>query len=371
MLSVSQLSRDELELAINDSLNYFLPPFVSTFLKSRRVLKEETNKDAVRVSQRRSTVTPVLFDGEEFCIHESMMERPLNFWSLENAPLKGVLLLCFWPLVFTVMFSFTILVLIYGKAASKKIASYMVPIICTGIDHKLCNIRKELLKNMHGNVLDFGSGSGVYTKYAFESQREVKKYVSLEINTNIHPRLRQAHAACRKAYEDRQKAPFPQSRDSGISLSSSTNSGKKESDERREFGFPPPAFEIQTQFLGQLRDNNVFPEAHFDWILCGNVLCQVENVEEELRLLDYFLKPGGRVYYSEHVQSRKHSWRYVLQQVVNPWWSRVFNGCNCNRATTESIKSATPWTVRNWTFFFGILPWIDQLATGLCVKPKV
>jgi len=39
-----------------------------------------------------------------------------------------------------------------------------------------------------------------------------------------------------------------------------------------------------------------------DWIILGNVLCEIPDVDEALRILDRLLKPGGRVYYSEHVR---------------------------------------------------------------------
>jgi len=393
--SLTQL--DDLETVVWDAINYFLPPFVTRFLQTRKLMRVETTtrndvRNSRRVPELLKTLEPIVFDGEEFRVHESMMERPPNFWSLENAPLKGFCLICFWPLAWSLIVVATLVILRYGPKASKKIASYTVPLICTGIDHKLCHIRKELLKNMHGNVLDFGSGGGIYTKYVLESRQAVEKYVSLEINADIHPRLRQAHAACKKACEDRKKeASSRPSTDSGVSLLSSrldknahtqnnevmskdTNkevTGAKTTTAHAAASFPSsPSFEIQSQLLQRLKDNHTFPPHHFDWILCGNVLCQVQNPDEQLRLLDYFLKPGGRVYYSEHVQSRKRTWRYVLQQCINPWWSLVFNGCNCNRDTLGTIQRVTRWKVKNWSFFFGVLPWIDELAIGICAKPR-
>jgi len=61
-----------------------------------------------------------------------------------------------------------------------------------------------------------------------------------------------------------------------------------------------PRLELDGAYLSELAAR-VEP-ASVDWIILGNVLCSLPEPEKQLRLLDGLLKPGGRVYFSEHVR---------------------------------------------------------------------
>ena len=65
----------------------------------------------------------------------------------------------------------------------------------------------------------------------------------------------------------------------------------------------------------------------FDRIILGNVLCEVDDPVSFLKTVDTLLKPGGRVYFSEHVLDS--GWRRTLQELVSPWWALVSDGCHC------------------------------------------
>ncbi|CAE7891431.1 unnamed protein product [Symbiodinium microadriaticum] len=70
------------------------------------------------------------------------------------------------------------------------------------------------------------------------------------------------------------------------------------------------------------------PTEQFDSIVFGNVLCEVPCQKDFFRAVDAHLKPGGRVYFSEHVLSEFPLLR-LLQHAVSPAWphgGRQFQG---------------------------------------------
>eukprot|EP00438_Fugacium_kawagutii_P023820 Skav220109 [mRNA] locus=scaffold1727:53690:54713:+ [translate_table: standard] len=65
-------------------------------------------------------------------------------------------------------------------------------------------------------------------------------------------------------------------------------------------------------------------EAIFDCVVFGNVLCEVPDQEaregrEIFRHVDRLLKPGGRLYFSEHTLSTAPIFR-ALQHLSTPFW---------------------------------------------------
>jgi len=127
-----------------------------------------------------------------------------------------------------------------------------------------------------------------------------------------------------------------------------------------------PQLDLRGQFLEHFAET--VPAESLDWIILGNVLCEVPHPAKEIKLLDSLLKPGGRVYFCEHVQAPVGTWRYYLQKLVARWWVRIADGCNCDRPSVETMKAVTDWEIEHWTFFEGIFPWNAQFELGLAVK---
>ena len=227
---------------------------------------------------------------------------------------------------------YTVLVFIIGKPLTSRVAGILIPKEMSRINNMTTALRKELLKNMKGNVLDLGAGGGAYIEYI--NRDTVETYVALEPNRHLHNKIRNKW---NEHFEEK-----------------STNS---------------PKLKISSDFLETyVHSGNGKKDAsgYFDYIILGNVMCEVPNQNEIFLLLDQLLKPGtGRVYFSEHVLAdpMKHPWLHLLQHVINPVWSRISDGCNCNRETLNVMKSACPhWEVIHWTFTISMLPWNIGLA---------
>lgn len=82
-----------------------------------------------------------------------------------------------------------------------------------------------------------------------------------------------------------------------------------------------------------------FEDDSFDAAVSTLVLCTVVDQERALRELHRVLRPGGRLLFIEHVRSdepRLARW----QDRLNGLQTRIGHGCNCNRATLETIAAA-------------------------------
>lgn len=103
----------------------------------------------------------------------------------------------------------------------------------------------------------------------------------------------------------------------------------------------------------------------------GNVLCEVPDQAQVIRELHELVKPGGIVYFSEHVSSDPDvsPVRHNLEHAANPLWHVVSGGCNLNRDTLVAMREHAPWDVYSWELTIPGL--ISRFHTGLAVKRHV
>jgi SAM-dependent methyltransferase len=82
-----------------------------------------------------------------------------------------------------------------------------------------------------------------------------------------------------------------------------------------------------------------FADESVDTVVATLVLCTVDAPEVALREIERVLRPGGRLLFLEHVRSespRLASWQ---DRLAGPW-RRFAEGCHCNRATVELIRTS-------------------------------
>ena len=110
-----------------------------------------------------------------------------------------------------------------------------------------------------------------------------------------------------------------------------------------------------------LEDLEVAP-ASFDSIVFTLVFCSVEDPLEGLKRVYELLKPGGKIYFIEHVMPDHHHVRKVVNG-LNPHWRKIASGCNLNRETLETIKEAG-FILEKYSVSLG-----GALIEGVAVKP--
>ncbi|XP_040834978.1 methyltransferase-like protein 7A [Ochotona curzoniae] len=77
-----------------------------------------------------------------------------------------------------------------------------------------------------------------------------------------------------------------------------------------------------------------------DVVVCTLVLCSVKNQEQILREVCRVLRPGGAFYFMEHVAAERSTWIHFWQQVLNPVWLLLFDGCNLTRESWKALERA-------------------------------
>jgi ubiquinone/menaquinone biosynthesis C-methylase UbiE len=82
-----------------------------------------------------------------------------------------------------------------------------------------------------------------------------------------------------------------------------------------------------------------FPDHSFDAALETLVFCSVPDALTGLRELRRVLRPGAPVRLFEHVRSERRAGA-TLQDLVNPLWRWMMDGCNVNRDTVGVIRAA-------------------------------
>lgn len=87
---------------------------------------------------------------------------------------------------------------------------------------------------------------------------------------------------------------------------------------------------------------NMHPVADgsMDVVVCTLVLCSVENQERILQEVRRVLRPGGVYYFLEHVAAEHSTWSYFWQQVLDPVWYLLFDGCNLTRESWKAVERA-------------------------------
>lgn len=175
----------------------------------------------------------------------------------------------------------------YQKLFASKYDSFM-----TNLENTFHPIRGTLLGKLEGNILDVGSGTGV-------------NFEHFNANANV------------------------------IAVEPSSFMLEK-SEEKL-----PVKANITTYNLGVNDEalEAIIPQDSLDYIVCTLVLCTIPNQQLALKKFKNWLKPTGKLIILEHIHSEQKANRF-LQNVINPIWRIVGDGCNINRDTDVLIEAA-------------------------------
>ena len=81
-----------------------------------------------------------------------------------------------------------------------------------------------------------------------------------------------------------------------------------------------------------------FRDGVFDTVVCGLVLCSVDDPQRGLAEVRRVLRPGGSLRLLEHV--RAPGLGGTLQDLAQPAWTALTGGCRPNRETVRAVAAA-------------------------------
>jgi len=83
-----------------------------------------------------------------------------------------------------------------------------------------------------------------------------------------------------------------------------------------------------------------FEDDSFDYVVTTFVLCTVDDPERTLAEFDRVLKPGGRFAFLEHVRAEDGTSLAGWQDRLHGAWLRFGQGCHCNRRSEQAIAAS-------------------------------
>lgn len=263
-------------------------------------------------------------NGHSFAINPVRLAPggPLTLTSVLSKATKISVAVIFSPLLFLGTLGFTA-GMKWSPWCQNKFFSLFLTRILSVLAKKFSKERRTLLSHVSGKVLDVGCGSGAYIRY----YQNASHVVALEPATVLHAKIREEERQWLKEHK--------------VSVS------------------------IYTLGLEAYLEEYPNEVEKFDWVILGNVLCEVSDVKSTLVQVDRSLKQtGGWVYFSEHVACSHGSWKRSFQNWFNPWWNIISGGCNINHDSLIHIQSMPNWEVISWTFPIqvGLGPFVLGLA---------
>jgi ubiquinone/menaquinone biosynthesis C-methylase UbiE len=129
----------------------------------------------------------------------------------------------------------------------------------------------------------------------------------------------------------------------------------------RKLGLPAGRFNIEQGDVGRVR----LPagDASLDAVVGTLVLCSVAHPQDNLKEILRVLKPGGQFVFIEHVAAQPGSRLRTFQNVIQPLWTLVGDGCHPNRETWQPIRQAGFASVEIEHFRY---PSGGLVAPGIC-----
>ncbi|WP_444684095.1 class I SAM-dependent methyltransferase [Alkalicoccus luteus] len=97
-----------------------------------------------------------------------------------------------------------------------------------------------------------------------------------------------------------------------------------------------------------------FASSSFDTVVCTLVLCTVENQPQAVREIRRVLKPEGTLLLLEHVLPEDKVRKYVFTQAA-PVWEKMCGGCRLDRPTEKVLETYGFEPVSKRTFARGLV----------------
>jgi len=101
-----------------------------------------------------------------------------------------------------------------------------------------------------------------------------------------------------------------------------------------------------------------FRDHSFDTVLVTLVLCSVGDLQMTVKEISRVLNPEGKLLMLEHVKSEK-MWMAAFQEAITPIWKHLADGCHLDRDTDGELQKAfrkkehNTFQIQNTPFIYG------------------
>lgn len=150
-------------------------------------------------------------------------------------------------------------------------------------------VRSEFVREANGHVLEIGSGTGIN----FPFYQQATKVTAIE--------------------------PNPLMSERGM-------------EQLKRASVPIEVVQVGAEVLP-------FEDNTFDTVIATLVFCTIPNSAKALQEIRRVSKPGANLVFFEHVRMEQPSLG-KLQDILNPLWAKVCDGCQLNRDTLGTIQQA-------------------------------
>ncbi len=182
------------------------------------------------------------------------------------------------------------------------------------------DLRRALLGDLEGVVLELGPGTGVNLPLFGP---RVRWWWGLEPNPYLHPHLERALEAQ---------------------------------------GLPGRVLPGRAEAIP-------LPDGSVDAAVATLVLCSVSNLQGALREIQRVLKPGGVLVFLEHVAAPPKTPLRLAQDLFAPLWAFLGDGCHPNRETLKALEGAgfSPIQAQDFRLPLGL---VAPHVAGKAYKPR-
>jgi ubiquinone/menaquinone biosynthesis C-methylase UbiE len=153
--------------------------------------------------------------------------------------------------------------------------------------------RRDLLKDVHGHVLEIGAGTGA-SLGLYPENADIKLHLT---EPDKHMRTQLMHKLADSHFAD-------------------------------------------AKVLACAAENIDSADHTYDCVFVSLVCCSVNDVPSALAEIKRVLKPSGRLLFLEHVAAPQGSQRRMWQNILNGPWGKLAGNCHLNRDTERSLLDA-------------------------------
>ena len=130
-----------------------------------------------------------------------------------------------------------------------------------------------------------------------------------------------------------------------------------------------PSVQFQKSLIAKCEDLHMVASESMDVVVSTVVLCTVDDVAKSLKEIRRVLAPGGKFYYFEHCYDHvEWSWLRIVQNIFEPVYPYVFDGCHTNRDLSKDVSQAGFSHVEESQFYIPTGGSLDLAITQSHVK---